>query len=281
MQNIDTRKSLSQVYLSLVPVWTFALAMAVGHISYKIYLPIWIINVVLMVLSAWVLGLHVVRDPDKEKTHIAAGAFCLLVPLVLTSLFFGLGPPPESVAGWVATITEQQIRFIILIIAGVFFALGFAVLRDKLKDTAGSFYSVIGFTVISIAIPLFIVNMIWWSAYLPTLFQLIAASGLPKSPEWFHPVRDEFNLLTPVEIALFYLGLAAFAASLWKGRLFRKTPSLIYIVICFVAIIITAFPYGAQLLPIPFFIVTIPAAPFCMAYYMGINILRKMNSNGT
>lgn len=273
------KRNLSQIYLSLVPVWSFIIAMAVGHISYKIYLPIWIINVSLMVIAAWILGLHVVRNQNEEKRQLAFGAFFLITPLLFISMFFGLGPPPETVAGWVSTATEQQIRFIMLIIAGVFVAMGFAVLREKLKNTAGSFYSAIGFTAMMVAIPLFIFNMIFWSAYLPELFRIMTASGLTKSPEWNHPLVEAINLLTPVEVAIIYIGVAAFAAAIHKAGWFKKNPSLIYMIISFTGFIITVFPYSYKLMPIPFFIVTIPAAPFIIAYFIGINLLRRIGNN--
>ena len=190
-------------------------------------------------------------------------------------MFFGLGPPPETAAAWVTTATEQQARFIMLIIAGIFIVLGFAVLREKLKITAGGLYSLIGFTALMVAIPLFIFNMIFWSAYLPELFKIMTASRLEKSPEWFQPVKYEINLLTPVEVAITYVGVAVFAAAIHSAGWFNKTASLIYISVCFVAFMITVLPYSSQLLPVPFFIVTIPAVPFAVAYYIGINLLRK------
>lgn len=278
MQITHLQKKLSQAYLVLVPAWATALALGVGHISYKIYLPIWLINVVIMIISTWILGLHIIKDHDAPNKEIAIAAFLLIVPTILTSMFFGLGPPPETPAKWLATATEQEIRFIMLIIEGVFIALGFAALREKLRNTQGSFYSMLGFTAIIIAVPLFIFNMIFWSAYLPELFKIMTASGLEKTPDWFHPLREEFNLLTPVEIAIIYVGIAAFAASLKTAGWFSKKASTIYIATCFMAVVIIVFPRSSSLMPIPFFIATIPAAPFIIAYFMGVNLLKKANS---
>ena len=278
MQANSIKKNLSLVYLSLVPLWVFILAMAVGHISYKLYVPVWLINVVLMIIATWILGLHVIKNNDRRKKQLAISAFFLVVPVLFISMFFGLGPPPETPAGWVATATEQQLRYIMLIISGVFFALGLALLRESLKDTAGGFYSVIGFTAVMIAIPLFILNMIFWGAYLPQLFKMMTTSGLDKTPEWFKPLAYEFNLLTPVETAIRYLGVAAFAMAIYRAGWFKKTPSIIYITICFIEFAITVFPNGPKLLPVPFFIVTIPANPFIVAYYIGINLLRRAES---
>jgi hypothetical protein len=278
MQINNFKRRLSQVYLSLVPVWSTIFALGVGYISYKIYLPVWIINVIIMVISAWILGLHIIKSNDTPKKQLAVAAFFLIIPTGLTSMFFGLGPPPETPAKWVATATEQEIRFIMLIIAGVFITLGFAVLRRKLNNTQGSFYSMLGFAAIQLAMPLFIFNMIFWGAYLPQLFKIMTSSALEKSPDWFHPVRDAINLLTPVEIVLIYVGVAAFAASIKAAGWISKKASFIYITICSVAALITVFPYSSRLFPVPFFIVTIPAAPFVIAYFMGINLLRKAGS---
>ena len=278
MQINNTKRTISRVYLSLVPIWVFVLAMAVGRISYKAYLPIWLINVVIMVGAVWILGLHVILDHDKERKQLAIGSFFLVVPYLFISMFFGLGPPPETATEWVATTTEQQIRFLMLIIAGVFIVLGFAVLREKLKTTEGSFYSMIGFTAVMIAIPLFLINMIFWAAYLPQVFKIVTTFGLEKSPQWHLPMRDVLNLLTPVEVAITYVAVAAFAAAIRIAGWFNKTSSLIYIAISFIAFMITVFPYSYRLLPIPFFIVTIPAVPFVLAYFIGINLLRTLGN---
>ena len=279
MRKDSLKRRIGQIYLSLVPVWITILGFAIGYISYKIYLPIWILNMCFMVIAAWILGLHIIRSSDTERKQLAVGAFFLIVPYLLISMFFGLGPPPDTAVQWVATSTEQEIRYIMLIIAGVFIALGFAVIKERLKNTKGSFYSNLGFSAILVAIPLFILNMIFWSAYLPGLFKIITASGLEKSPEWFHPIRDMFNLLTPVEVAITYFAMAAFVVALQAAGWFSKTSSLIYLGLSLIAFIITVLPFSFRLLPIPFFIVTIPAVPFLIPYFIGINLLRYVGNN--
>ena len=200
-QTNNLKRNVSQVYLSLVPLLGIIVGFGVGYISYKIYLPIWIINVCLMVTAAWFLGGHVIKNHDTERKHLAAGAFFLIVPWIIISMFFGLGPPPDTHAGWVATATEQQVRYLMLVIAGLFIAFGFSVLREKLKDTKGGFYSLLGYTAVMIAIPLFIINMIYWGTYLVELFKIVVASGSEKMPEWFLPTRKIFGLISLVEVA--------------------------------------------------------------------------------
>ena len=272
MESKLLKRNISQVYLSLVPFLVTAFGLGVGYISYKIYLPIWIINVCLMVAASWTLGLHVIRNQDVEKKHLAIAAFLLVVPWILVSMFFGLGPPPQTPAGWVETATEQEIRYIMLVIAGVFIALGFAALREKLKNTAGSFYAMLGFSAIMIAIPLFIVNMIFWSAYLPELFSFMVTSGLEERPEWNNPVRAQFHLLAVVEVSITYLAVAAISAALRDAGWLSKIASRICILISLVGFLTVVF-FGHSS---PFLI---PAFPSLIPYYIAISLLRRAGNS--
>ena len=277
MEPVKLKQKIAYLYLSIVPFLTAALGFGVGHISYKIYLPVWIINVILMLASAWVLGLHFIRKADKEKKQHAFTGFALMIPWILLSVLFGFGALPETISAWVASATEQQIRYSILVIAGVFIALGFALLKEKLATTEGGFYATMGFTAVMIAIPLFIINMIFWGFYLTEFFTILTKEGLEKMPEWSAPVRKLFSLLSVAEVALTYMAIAAFALALKAAGWFRKTPVWIYIsvsVFAFLVIILSVFS------PEPFitagFAVSIPAIPFIMPYFMGINLLKRL-----
>ena len=76
-------------------------------------------------------------------------------------MFFGIGPPPATAASWVETATEQQIRYSMLTAAGIFIAFGFALLKEKLNTDGENFYSLLGIISIMIAIPLFIIDMLF------------------------------------------------------------------------------------------------------------------------
>jgi hypothetical protein len=276
MQPRIYKGNLGLVYLSLVPVITAILGFGIGHINYRIYLPCWILNVCLMVTAAWFLGLNVIRKNDLEKKHLAFGAFFLVIPWILVSIFFGFGPPPGNAKEWVATATEQQVRYSILVIAGVFIAFGFAVVRERLKNKGEFFYSLLGFLSIIIAIPLFIINMLFWGFFLTETFRILVASTSDKTPEWFMPVRSFFGLISIVEVSLTYLAIAALAASLKLTGWFGKIPSLIYIIMslsAFIIIVLSAF--GREPFAQAGFALSIPAIPFVMPYFIGINLLRR------
>jgi hypothetical protein len=268
-------RKTSRVYLLLVPLLVAAFGFGIGKINYTFYLPIWIINVFLMFVASWILGLHVINT-KPEKTHLAAGAFFLIVPWILVSMFFGLGPPPETAIGWVATATEQQVRYSMLTVAGIFIALGFTLLKEKLKDEGEKYYSLLGFVAIIIAIPLFILDMLFWGFSLTESFKILVSTNIEKLPEWFKPLRALFEMISVVEVALTYLAITFFAVSMNQVGWLSRTSTKAYIFIsllAFVLIVLSAF------LPEPFisagFAVSIPAIPFLMPYFIGVNLLRR------
>lgn len=273
-------KQISLIYLSAVPLLAAAIGFGIGHISYKIYLPIWIINVALMVTALWVLGFKNIKNSNPTKRQQALGAFFLVVPWILVSIFFGFGPPPEKMADWVATASEQQIRYSLLIIAGIFIAFGFSSLCQQLKNSGESFFSNLGLCAIMSAIPLFIINMIFWGFYLTESFKVVVAAGTEQMPNWFSPIKNQLGMISVVEVALTYLATAFFSVSLQLNGWFNKGATRVYILIsllAFLLIILSSF------LPEPFttagFAVSIPAIPFIMPYFMGINLLRNIDKS--
>lgn len=283
MQSKLLKRNLSQLYLTLVPVLTIVFALGIGYVSYKIYLPIWLINVVLMTIATWVLGARVIKTGDQEKTHIVACALFFIAPTMLSSMFAGLGAPPyESPKAWVSSANEQLIRYYFLLAMGVLIAFGYAILREKLKKTAGNFYALLGSIAIQIAIPIFLIDMSFWGFYLTKLYRIIAASSIQKTPEWVLPLRNQFFYINMMVAALVYLATAAFAMSLKKAGWFKPVACNIYILISLVFFLLDVLP---PTLPEPFatlnFIVSIPAVPFMLPYFIGINLLRKVGSGAS
>lgn len=67
--------------------------------------------------------------------------------------------PPATVALWLEHAAEHQTRYYILVIGGVFAACGFALLAQYLTRAGERFYGLLGRTLITIALPLFVLNM--------------------------------------------------------------------------------------------------------------------------
>jgi len=273
-----TVRNIAQIYLTLVPFAAAVLAFAIGHISHTIYLPIWGIHACGMAMAAWTLGAHAINSQDSESRQMALIASFLILPWIFISIFFGMGPPPATAAGWVATATEQQIRFAaILVLSGILITGAFALLREKLKTDGENIYSLLGITAVMIATPLYIINMTWWGGFLVESFRGFVAAGAVKRPDWYIPAREQFGLISTIEVGLFYLATAAFAASLKKTRLFRPKPCNSYIITSLIAFMLNLIP---PLSPEPLatisYVVSIPAFPFIMPYLIAINLLRRI-----
>lgn len=277
MQSSAFKRNLSQVYLTLVPFLTFGIAMGSGHVvDYKIYLSAWLLNAVLMLTAAWVLGAHAIRSKDADKKQLVFIAAFLVVPWLFISIFAGFGPPPfDNPAEYLATATEQQARYGILIVAGLLIAFGFALLRESLKKAGENFYSWLGFIAIMIAAPLFVVYASSDSLVIEAL-KIRVASGTDKMPEWYDAVASHIVLIGVVEVALIYLSVAALAISLKRAGWFKKTPSNIYVIISLLGFLfISVSPFAPKPIAMAGFVFGIPAIPFIMPYLIGINLLRR------
>jgi hypothetical protein len=276
MESTHLSKKVSRLYLLLVPIIVIIIGFGLGRISYLYYLPIWFVNVCLMLLASWVVGLRVIKT---KQSYLAVGAFFLIVPIILVSWFFGLGPPPDTAKEWVATATEQQVRYFTLTVAGIFIVLGFTFLKVKLR-TVENYYSLLGIALIYIAIPLFILDMLFWGFTLTETFKIVVSTNADSLPPWLSPLSKLFGMVSVVEVALTYLATIFFAVALKRAGFLSNTSSIIYVLLSLVAfmfIVLSAF------LPEPFitagFAVSIPAIPFIMPYYMGVSLLEKAGLN--
>lgn len=274
-------KLICYSYLLLVPFIATGLGFGVGHVSYQIYLPVWLLNVVLMMFACWWLGLNVVAEKNAPSKKLGLAAFFLIIPWILISMFAGLGPPPETVAEWTATAKEQQVRYFMLVVCGVFIAFGFTGLKKQLRLKGEDFYSSLSATAILIAIPLFIVNMLYWGFYLTELFRAQAALNKGNNfPDWFDPIRHLFKLVSVTEVALTYLAIFLLTLSMKKIGWLSKTSAAIYFCFSLLAfVIIIGSAFFTETFKIPGYAVSIPAFPFLMPYFIGVNLLRNLGNN--
>jgi hypothetical protein len=277
MQSRTAIRNSAQIYLWLVPLLTAVLGFGVGHISYRLYVPIWLLNVCVMAAAAWLLGGHTIGRAEGGVQQLAAAALLLVVPWGLFSIFFGMGPPPATAAAWATSVVEQQVRYALLIVGGVLATLGFGLLRECIKDAGEKIYSQLGFTAMLIAAPLFILNMVFWGSYLGEAFTLFAKLAPGQRPDWYLPVRAEFGLVSTVEVALTYAATVAFATSLQAAGWIQPTACRVYQGVSLLGLLLAALPAG---LPEPLatlgYLVCVPAIPFIMPYVMGVNLLQRV-----
>ena len=277
---MTSTRLVSYIYLCCVPVLTFIFAFQLGHVSYKIYVPIWLLNLCIMAAAAWVLGANAIKSTEKEKRYLAYGAGLLILPTCLLSILFGMGAPPDTMQQWVDTATEQKVRFDIIMAGGILVALGLSVLRLVLQEKGEKLYTQLGYTAIVIAIPLFFVNTSFWHSFALESFKVKIASGSPhKSLEWYHPAAQHIWIITIGQVLLTYFSVAMFAGALRHVRIFRKAPAMIYIVFSLIAIVsillFPLYPDAAAFSGFPYYPFMIPAVPIMLCYYVGVNLLAK------
>ncbi len=271
---------LSKIYLTAIPFLAAILAFAIGHINYKIYLPAWLINSILMILAARVLSRQNADKLDDAKSRLITGGWFLIVPWIFISIFAGFGPPPSTIEGWVENATEQQIRYLILIMAGISITIGLILISEELKRKGEYLYSALGRITMTIAIPLFIINMTFWGSFLTASFKIFVASPLQKRPDWYLVMKEQFMIIGMTEVSLIYLATFAFAMSLKTSGFLSSRPCRIYAVVSLCGAVLNLIPPGS---PDPFstisYMVSIPAFPFIMPYLMGINLLANRDRN--
>lgn len=269
------KQKLSRAYLWLVPPVTMVIAFGIGSVSYKFYLPVWGLNACLMIFSAYHLGAHRLWKQDGTGRQQVITALLLFIPWLLFSIFAGMGPPPSSLQGWVNSAAEQQTRYTILIAGGILLLLGAALLKTRLQEAGENLYSVLAFAALSIAMPLFIINMAFWGYYLTDAFRLFAASPAAKRPDLYSAIKSLFYVISVAEVVLIYLGTLLFAVALKITGSLSKPASRWYVGCSLIAILLELIPPSW---PEPFgtagYLVAIPAIPFVMYYLIGVHLLK-------
>ena len=139
VQPISPVRRLSQIFLWLVPfVFAPLLVFLYRHSTSRAYLIGGTAQAVLMLLAAWVLGASAARTSKGPRRWLAFAGFLLVMPWVMVSVFAGLGPPPRSAEQWLATVVDQEIRYTLLLFAGLFAGWGFVLLKECLDTKASA-----------------------------------------------------------------------------------------------------------------------------------------------
>ena len=264
---------LALIYLYLVPIVVAIIGFRVGHVHYQTYVPLWLIHVGLVSLAVGSLS----RGKgylEPENRALKIGAVFLLIPWVLFSLFAGMGQPPATPQAWLASLTEQQVRYSILILGGVSSLVGFAILKMYLKG--GRLFASLGFALFSLALPLFVLNMAYWGYYLPEAFRSFLSDETAPRPDWYLAVRSLFYVVSSVEVALLYLSTIFFALGLKEARMLSNSSCRWYQIFGMLGAVLVLVPQSwPGLFSTLSYFVAIPAIPFIMPYLMGIQVLKK------
>jgi hypothetical protein len=268
METMNRLKKLALGHLYLVPPAVVAIGFGIGPVSYAFYLPLWLLNSGFMLWAAFYLR-------RGQTDGCAIPAFLLLIPWLLFSIFAGMGTPPANIAGWLITVVTQQTRYTILMAGGICAYLGFSLLKEKLQNTEGRIYAVSGLALLTIALPLFLLNMAFWGYYLPAAFKGFQLSPAMPKPGWYTSFRDLFYVIAVAEVALTYLATLFFAAAMKKAGLLTSISCSWYCGFSIGGLVLVLIPPSwPEPLGTAGFLAAIPAIPFIIPYLLGVRLLR-------
>ncbi|GAA4326507.1 hypothetical protein GCM10023149_29380 [Mucilaginibacter gynuensis] len=271
---MDRLQKSGLIYLYLLPLLVAIIGFGIGQVSYLIYIPLWLINTGILAAAVW----RLIRPGQAGRKYNirawAAAGVLLIIPWLLFSIFAGMGPLPATMAAWLAYATEQQARYSILIGGGIIALMGFALLKAKLQEQGEQTFSMLAFAAMSLAIPLFIINMAFWGYYLTSVFRYLVTLPTGEKPAWYPPVKALFYVISVVEVALIYLSALLLAISLKRAGVLSLRACRWYIVFALTGIVLAVLP---PFLPEPFgtlgYLAAIPAIPFIMPYLIGVRLL--------
>ena len=269
----QTRRSLSYVFLCVVPLLAVALTTVRALRVPGLYQTIGAVHFAAICLAGWNLGARAVHAGPDEKRRLALSGALLLTPFALISLLWvGLVTP------WEATQPENRMRYLVLLAGSMAVAGGFIVLKDVLNEAGERFYSTVGFAANIFAGAAYLV----WLAYQIGIYALKVRDG-SVSP-MIVSMSDVYDILLFIACVLTYLTVAAFAASLgrmgWLGRGATRA-FVIANVVALLLILIRGLSFpdpNAGATPWythPGFIAGIPAVPWIMPYLIGVALLRR------
>jgi hypothetical protein len=267
------KREVSLIVLGLSIILVTALFGARAQYPSGIYSLLVVVQIVVIVASAWTLGAAAIVSGAEKRKMLAVAALLLISPWLLFSLLPGLGTP------WQATAAENQSRYIVLLAAAIAVGVGMVTLRQILVAAGETFYSTLGFAFILFATPLYLV---WASILFEANF--VKAHGGQLEPSVLF-VTDFSDLLLYFGGLLTYLASAAFALSLGKSGSLGRLPARVMAFLSLVAVLFLIvrgpqFPNPAQALEvwynIPGFVAGIPAIPWFIPCAIGIALLRRI-----
>jgi len=265
------RSRAIQIILWLLPFVPLT-SLAYHYDGLKMYMIAGAIQAVLMAIAAWTLGLGAARRGMAHQSALGAGAALLVASGAIISLGWNMGPPPAG-DQFLATRLDQQFRYTALLIGAIVALGGLTVLRSSLEQAGDSVWSSLGHTTLLISTLLFAVV----NAALQIGFEAVRQeSSTGREPNWVEPFRNYFVYLTIFWAVLAYLGTAFYAASLRKVGWMSNRVAWVFIGASAAAVVLVPFfPLAPGPLGMPGFVLCIPAVPYFMTYWMGVNLARR------
>jgi hypothetical protein len=270
---MNTVRRVSYVFLCLVPFLSFVVGGVRALRVPGIYQTVGVAYFAAIAIAAWTLSAGAIRADGQGRRMLGLAGILLITPFALLALLWvGLGPP------WVATVAENQMRYLVLIVMATAIAAGFVVLREALSEAGERFYATLGFAAMMLSGPLYLI----WNAFEFGVFFGKEHTG--EVPAAILALGDTMDLLLFLAGFLTYLATAAFAASLGRVQWLGRGASRAFMIVNGVALLFLVirglqFPdpraLSAPWYTSPGFVVGIPAVPFIMPFLLGVILLRR------
>jgi hypothetical protein len=274
--SITPRTRAIQVILWLVPfvpvTW-----LAYHYDGLHMYMIAGAIQAVLMAVAAWFMGLGDARERGPNQRVLTVAGGLLVASGAVVSLGWNMGAPPTG-DQFLATRVDQQFRYTTLLIGAILAMGGWTVLRSSLRQTGDHVLSSLGHTTMLLSTMLFTVV----NAALQIGFEAVRQeTSTGREPTWVEPFRNYFVSLTILWAVLAYAGIALFAASLRKAGWLNPVVAWTFAALSIVAMGLVPFlPLAPRALGLPGFVLAIPAVPYFMPYWMGVNLVKRASEPG-
>jgi len=265
-------RRISYIFLCALPFLDLVVVGVRGFRIQGVYQTVGGVLFALIVIAAWILGARVIASTSPGKRRMALAGALLITPWAIVSLLWvGLGAPFQ------ATLTENYMRFLVLLGSSIVVASAFVVLKEELYEIGERFYSTVGFAAsISAGVAYFVCVSISVAQTMQRLSgDKTAFSGL---------IMNFYSVLEFVAVILTYVATAAFATSFGNARWLRRGAVWAYVIVCMTLVLLVTLrgvsfpeissstaPWYTQ----PGVIAGIPAVPWIMPGLLGVILLRR------
>jgi len=230
----------------------------------------------LMAAAVWVLAADSLRGPAQDSRANLLCGILLVASLAIPLVTVTTGPPPTSGAQWVATLTEQHVRYVGLLIAGLLSWAGFGLLSGSLREAGEHVFSRLALSAAAISSVLFTLFVL--TAL--TVYDLAAtehSSG--NHPDWVRPFGIMIASWLYLYAVLSYTATSLYALALGRvgllGKLGRSVFAAVSAMAAIVAMVAIRTANSTGTLTHGLFVVIIPAVPLILPYFLGVHLVRR------
>jgi len=231
-----------------------------------------VVQFIAVAIAAWVVGLRSISLQAEGPGQLALAGSLLMLPFgVVSLLWVGIGAPFQ------ATLSENYMRFLVLVWDSILITVGFVVLKDALYGAGERFYATVGLAAALIAGAAYLICL---NLSLAQVAMVIRGDKTPLPSLLGH----FYGAIEFVACVMTYAATAMFATAMSRVRLLGRSPALGYVTasaILVALLVVRGLEYpeiSASTAPWytqPGVIAGIPAIPWFMPTLLGVVLLRR------